>query len=189
MKKKGPFEWTEEADKAFQDLKKYLTSPPVMVAPRPLEPLLLYLAAAPYSASVALVAVREERQDKGRADAAPGQSGAAKPSAASHLAQQSNIAEAPEGGQASGDPSPQDTPQSTRDPSLNSVPALVEHPVYSALYCGTRGTLPHAAEAPARSFSGLAQAAALLPGAPHQGRLVLPIGEDAQELKLSRKGR
>ena len=32
MKKKGPFEWTEEADKAFQDLKRYLTSPAVMVA-------------------------------------------------------------------------------------------------------------------------------------------------------------
>ena len=61
MKKKGPFEWTEEADKAFQDLKRYLTSPPVMVAPRPREPLVLYLAATPYSASAALVAVREER--------------------------------------------------------------------------------------------------------------------------------
>ena len=35
MKKKGPFEWTQEAEEAFQDLKKYLTSPPVMVAPRP----------------------------------------------------------------------------------------------------------------------------------------------------------
>src|SRR3954463_15938454 len=62
MNKKGPFEWTEEADKAFQDVKRYLTSPPVMVAPRPREPLLLYLAATPYSASAALVAVREERQ-------------------------------------------------------------------------------------------------------------------------------
>src|SRR3954463_3032445 len=62
MKKRGPFEWTEEADKAFKDLKRYLTSPPVMVAPRPREPLLLYLAATPYSASAALVAVREERQ-------------------------------------------------------------------------------------------------------------------------------
>ena len=59
MKKKGPFEWTEEADKAFQDLKKYLTSPPVMVAPRPL---VLYLAATPYCASAALVAVREEHR-------------------------------------------------------------------------------------------------------------------------------
>ena len=64
MKKKGPFEWTLEADRAFQDLKRYLTSPPVMVAPRPLEPLVLYLAATPYSASAALVAVREERQAK-----------------------------------------------------------------------------------------------------------------------------
>ena len=26
MKKKGPFEWTPEADQAFQDLKRYLTS-------------------------------------------------------------------------------------------------------------------------------------------------------------------
>ena len=33
MKKKGPFEWTPEADRAFQDFKRYLTSPPVMVAP------------------------------------------------------------------------------------------------------------------------------------------------------------
>ena len=65
MKKKGPFEWTSEADRAFQDLKKYLTSPPVMVAPWPLEPLVLYLAATPYTASAALVAVREERKYKG----------------------------------------------------------------------------------------------------------------------------
>ena len=63
MKKKGPFEWTPEADLAFQDHKRYLTSPPVMVAPRPLEPLVLYLA-TPYFASTALVAVREERHDK-----------------------------------------------------------------------------------------------------------------------------
>jgi hypothetical protein len=57
MKRKGPFEWTLEADAAFKDLKKYLTSPPVMVAPRPREPLVLYLAATPHSASAALVAV------------------------------------------------------------------------------------------------------------------------------------
>ena len=71
MKKKGPFEWIEEADKAFQDLKKYLTSPPVMVAPCPQEPLVLYLAATPYSASAALVAVREERRAKAAPAAAP----------------------------------------------------------------------------------------------------------------------
>ena len=32
LMKKGPFEWTPEADRAFQDHKRYLTSPPVMVA-------------------------------------------------------------------------------------------------------------------------------------------------------------
>ena len=65
MTKKGPFEWTQEADQAFQDLKRHLTSPPVMVAPRPLEPLVLYLAATLNSANAALVAVREEHQAKG----------------------------------------------------------------------------------------------------------------------------
>ena len=76
MKRKGPFEWTQEADEAFQDLKKYLTSPPVMVAPRPQEPLVLYLAATPYSASAALVVVRAERRAKTAPVAAtPGQEG------------------------------------------------------------------------------------------------------------------
>ena len=35
-----------------------------MVAPRPLKPLVLYLAATPYSAGAAMVAVREEHQAK-----------------------------------------------------------------------------------------------------------------------------
>ena len=62
MKKKGPFEWTPEANAAFQGLKRYLTSPLVMVAPHPLEPLVLYMATTPHPASAALVAVREGRQ-------------------------------------------------------------------------------------------------------------------------------
>ena len=65
MKKKGPSEWTLEADQAFQDLKIYLTSPQVMVAPRPREPLVLYIAATLYSSNAALVAVWEEHQAKG----------------------------------------------------------------------------------------------------------------------------
>ena len=65
MKKKGPFECTPEGDVAFQDLKRYLPSLSVIVAPYPLEPLVLYLAATPHSTSAALVAVREERQTKG----------------------------------------------------------------------------------------------------------------------------
>ena len=61
MKRSGPFKWTPEADTAFEDLKRYLTSPPIMVAPRSHDPLLLYLAATPQTANAALVAVREER--------------------------------------------------------------------------------------------------------------------------------
>jgi hypothetical protein len=33
LRKSGPFVWTHEAEKVFQELKRYLTSPPVMVAP------------------------------------------------------------------------------------------------------------------------------------------------------------
>jgi hypothetical protein len=43
LRKYGPFVWTKEADEAFQELKRYLTSPPVMVAPEPDKPLLLYI--------------------------------------------------------------------------------------------------------------------------------------------------
>ena len=42
MKRTGKFEWTPEAAKAFDELKRYLTSPPIMVTPRTREPLLLY---------------------------------------------------------------------------------------------------------------------------------------------------
>jgi hypothetical protein len=55
MKHTGKFEWTPEADKAFIKLKRYLTSPPIMVTPRTHEPLLLYIAATPQTASVVLV--------------------------------------------------------------------------------------------------------------------------------------
>ena len=51
MKKSGPFKWTPEADAAFTDLKRYLASPPILVAPPPREPLLLYLAATTQTAS------------------------------------------------------------------------------------------------------------------------------------------
>src|SRR3990170_6950519 len=60
LKRSGSLKWTPEADAAFEALKRYLTSPPIMVAPRSREPLLLYLAATPQTASAALVAVREE---------------------------------------------------------------------------------------------------------------------------------
>ena len=59
LKKAGPVEWTPEAEAALQDLKKYLSSTPVLVAPKPQEPLLLYLAATNQVVSAALVAQRE----------------------------------------------------------------------------------------------------------------------------------
>ena len=59
LKKAGPVECTPEAEAPLQDLKRYLSSTPVLVAPRPQEPLLLYLAATNQVVSPALVAQRE----------------------------------------------------------------------------------------------------------------------------------
>jgi len=42
----NPIEWTEEGEAAFNDLKKYLTSPSVLVALEQGEPLLLYITVA-----------------------------------------------------------------------------------------------------------------------------------------------
>jgi hypothetical protein len=39
------FEWTEEADTTFAQLKKVLSTPPMLVAPKEKEPMLLYIAA------------------------------------------------------------------------------------------------------------------------------------------------
>ena len=60
IKKTGHFSWTEEANVAFWELKSYLTSPPVLVAPRGEEELLLYILATPQVVSAVLVAEREE---------------------------------------------------------------------------------------------------------------------------------
>jgi hypothetical protein len=61
MKRTGKFEWTPEADKACTELKRYLTSPPIMVAPTFCEPFLLYIAATPRTASAVLVAERDAK--------------------------------------------------------------------------------------------------------------------------------
>nr|CAE05102.2 OSJNBa0009K15.22 [Oryza sativa Japonica Group] len=60
LKRSGPFIWTEEAERALTQLKAYLSSRPVLVAPEPDEPLLLYLAATPQVVSAALVVERDE---------------------------------------------------------------------------------------------------------------------------------
>jgi hypothetical protein len=50
------FHLDQDAEEAFQELKSYLTSPPVMVAPEPGEPLLLYIVATSEAMSMVLVA-------------------------------------------------------------------------------------------------------------------------------------
>ena len=51
------FEWTEECATAFQQLKDYLTQPPIMSSPEPDEVLFAYIAVAPYSISLVLIRV------------------------------------------------------------------------------------------------------------------------------------
>ena len=59
LKKAGPMKWTPEADAALQELKAYLSSVPTLVAPKPQEPLLLYLAATNQVVSATLIVQRE----------------------------------------------------------------------------------------------------------------------------------
>ena len=72
LKKAGPVKWTLEAEAALQDLKRYLASTPILVAPKPQEPLLLYLAATNQVVSVALVAQRELEGEAAAAAEPPG---------------------------------------------------------------------------------------------------------------------
>jgi hypothetical protein len=58
------FEWTEEADTAFAQLKKVLSTPPMLVATNEKEPLLLYIAATHQVVSTMLVI---ERSKEGKA--------------------------------------------------------------------------------------------------------------------------
>jgi hypothetical protein len=60
LKAKEKFEWLEEADTAFVELKQFLTSPSVLMAPREGETLLLYIAATNRVVSTAIVIKREE---------------------------------------------------------------------------------------------------------------------------------
>ena len=49
------FEWTDECQKAFEDLKKYLSSPPLLSPSMPREELYLYIALSQAAVSAALV--------------------------------------------------------------------------------------------------------------------------------------
>ncbi|KAK1646944.1 hypothetical protein QYE76_064749 [Lolium multiflorum] len=47
IKQGEKFEWNKEEDRAFEDLKRTISTPPILVAPKEKEPLLLYIAATP----------------------------------------------------------------------------------------------------------------------------------------------
>ena len=55
LRKSGKFEWNEEAAVAFQQLKEFLTTPPVLTAPEDGEMLLLYITATKHVVSTTLV--------------------------------------------------------------------------------------------------------------------------------------
>jgi hypothetical protein len=62
LKKFDKFKWTDKADQALEELKTYLTTPPVMVPPAPKETLLLYISASTQVVGAVLV---DERPKEG----------------------------------------------------------------------------------------------------------------------------
>ena len=60
LKKSDKFVWDQEADDAFEMLKKSLAEAPVLAAPAPKEPLLLYVTAGPRAVSAVVVVERKE---------------------------------------------------------------------------------------------------------------------------------
>jgi hypothetical protein len=66
MKKLDEFVWTDEADTALKDLKRVLSTAPVLAAPEDQEPMLLYMAATNRVISIVMVVERkEEAQEYG----------------------------------------------------------------------------------------------------------------------------
>src|SRR5438034_7209539 len=60
LKKQDKFQWTPVAQQAFDELRKFLTNPPVLVPPMHEEPLLLYIASTSHVVSTAIYVERQE---------------------------------------------------------------------------------------------------------------------------------
>jgi hypothetical protein len=60
LKCQDKFQWMEEAERALQDLKQHLQSPPVLKEPLPGEDLLLYIAATTHVISNSIVIERSK---------------------------------------------------------------------------------------------------------------------------------
>ncbi|KAL0301881.1 UNVERIFIED_CONTAM: hypothetical protein Sradi_6464900 [Sesamum radiatum] len=65
MKKDVSFQWDEACDKAFKSIKSCLMKPPVLVAPVPGRPLILYVAAQERSVGILLA----QKNDEGKENA------------------------------------------------------------------------------------------------------------------------
>ncbi|XP_057461067.1 uncharacterized protein LOC130751463 [Actinidia eriantha] len=63
MKKGIPFEWDETCNNAFKSIKAYLIKPPVLVAPIPGRPLVLYIAAQERSVGALLAQENDEGKE------------------------------------------------------------------------------------------------------------------------------
>ena len=60
LKKADKFTWTDEADAALKQLKEILSSVPILAAPEPMEPMLIYMAATNQVISIVVVVERKE---------------------------------------------------------------------------------------------------------------------------------
>jgi hypothetical protein len=60
MKKSDEFVWTDKADTALKDMKRVLSTAPVLAAPEDQEPMLLYMAATNRVISIIIVVERKE---------------------------------------------------------------------------------------------------------------------------------
>ncbi|GKA76184.1 reverse transcriptase domain-containing protein [Tanacetum coccineum] len=60
--KKSDFQWTPEAEKAFQNMKKCIAELPMVTAPKPKEELTMYLCAAREAISAVFLTERDSRQ-------------------------------------------------------------------------------------------------------------------------------
>ncbi|KAK3025438.1 hypothetical protein RJ639_042164 [Escallonia herrerae] len=62
IKKAKDFEWTEECQKSFEELKRYLSSPPLLTKPVTGEDLFLYLSISEVAVSIVLIREEEGKQ-------------------------------------------------------------------------------------------------------------------------------
>jgi hypothetical protein len=60
LKKTGKFEWTDKAKEAFESLKVYLTSSPILTPLKKHEDMMLYIASTSMVVSAAIVVERQE---------------------------------------------------------------------------------------------------------------------------------